>query len=78
MNAGSIFGTVMVAGILAGATVPGVTGVLYDATGSDPIALWIAAACSAISILAIWLAAPGKVRTVAGRCRQLSRHDEFT
>jgi MFS family permease len=67
---GSIFGTVMVAAILGGAAGPWVTGVLYDATGSYSIAFWIAAGCSTISILAIWLAAPGKVRTVDGRTRR--------
>ena len=64
---GSIFGTVMVAAILGGAAGPWVAGVLYDATGGYSIAFWIAAGCSAISILAIWLAAPAKVRVVAGR-----------
>ncbi|MBV8121601.1 MAG: MFS transporter [Alphaproteobacteria bacterium] len=67
---GSIFGTVMVAAILGGAAGPWVTGVLYDAAGSYSIAFWIAAGCSAISILAIWLAAPRKVRAVAGRTGQ--------
>ena len=67
---GSIFGSVMVAAILGGAAGPWVTGVLYDATGSYSVAFWIAAGCSAISILAIWLAAPGQVRAVAGRCGQ--------
>ena len=64
---GRIFGTVMVAAILGGAAGPWVTGVLYDATGRYSIAFWIAAGFSTISILAIWLAAPGKVRAVAGR-----------
>ena len=67
---GSIFGSVMVAAILGGAAGPWVTGVLYDATGSYSVAFWIAAGCSAISILAIWLAAPGQERAVAGRCGQ--------
>ena len=67
---GSIFGSVMVAAILGGAAGPWVTGVLYDATGSYSVAFWIAAGCSAISILAIWPAAPGQVRAVAGRCGQ--------
>ena len=67
---GSIFGSVMVAAILGGAAGPWVTGVLYDATGSYSVAFWIAAGCTAISILAIWLAAPGQVRAVAGRCGQ--------
>jgi len=67
---GSIFGAVMVAAILGGAAGPWVTGVLYDATASYSVAFWIAAGCSTISILAIWLAAPAKVRAVAGRCSQ--------
>jgi MFS family permease len=64
---GSIFGTVMLAAILGGAAGPWVAGVLYDSTGGYSVAFWIATACSAISIVAIWLAAPGKVRAVAGR-----------
>jgi MFS family permease len=64
---GSIFGTVMVAAILDGAAGPWVTGVLYDRTETYSIAFWIAAGCNLISILAIWLAAPRKVRAVAGR-----------
>jgi MFS family permease len=67
---GSIFGTAMVAAILGGAAGPWVTGVLYDTTGSYSIAFWIAAGCSAFSILAIWLAAPRKVRAVDGRTRR--------
>jgi MFS family permease len=68
---GSIFGTVMVAAILGGAAGPWITGVIYDATGTYSIAFWIAAGCSLISIVAIWLAAPGKVRAVAGRAERL-------
>jgi cyanate permease len=44
-----------------------VTGVIYDATGSYTTAFWIAIGCSAVSATAIWLAAPRKVRAVAGR-----------
>jgi MFS family permease len=68
---GSIFGTVMLAAILGGAAGPWVTGVVYDAAGTYSIAFCIAAACNMISILAIWLAAPRKVRAVAGRARKL-------
>jgi MFS family permease len=68
---GSIFGTVMMAAILGGAAGPWLAGVLYDLTGTYAIAFWIAAGCSLISILAIWRAAPGKVRAVAGRARSL-------
>ena len=68
---GSIFGTVMLAAILGGAAGPWVAGVLYDATGTYSVAFWIAAGCSTISSAAIWLAAPGKVRAVAGRTGKL-------
>ena len=68
---GSIFGTVMLAAILGGAAGPWITGILYDATATYSIAFCIAAACNMISILAIWLAAPRKVRAVAGRAGKL-------
>jgi MFS family permease len=70
---GSIFGTVMLAAILGGAAGPWITGVIYDATGSYSVAFWIAAGCSLISIFAIWRAAPGKVRAVAGRAGRAGR-----
>jgi cyanate permease len=60
-----------VAAILGGAAGPWLAGELYDLTGTYAIAFWIAAGCSLISILAIWRAAPGKVRAVAGRARSL-------
>jgi MFS family permease len=64
---GSTFGTVMLAAILGGAAGPWIAGLLYDVTGRYSIAFWIATGCSVVSILAIWLAAPRKVRAVAGR-----------
>src|SRR5215472_16588957 len=73
LHFGRIFGSAMVAAILGGAAGPWLTGALYDATGSYSPAFWIAAACSAVSALAIWLAAPRKVRAVAGRADRLSR-----
>ena len=57
--------------ILGGAAGPWITGLLYDLTGTYSIAFSIAAGCSLVSILAIWLAAPGKVRAVAGRAGRL-------
>ena len=69
---GSIFGTLMLASIAGGAAGPWLTGALYDRTGSYTLAFWIAIACSVISGVAIWLAAPRKVRAVAGRLRSLS------
>ena len=64
---GTIFGTLMISAIAGGAAGPWVTGVLHDWTGSYTPAFWIAIACSALSALAIWCAAPRKVRAVAGR-----------
>ena len=55
-----------------GAAGPWVTGVIYDATGSYSAAWWIAIGFSLMSILAIWIAAPGKVRAVAGRAERLA------
>ena len=68
---GSIFGTLMVAAILGGAAGPWVAGIVYDATGTYSAAWWIAIGFSLLSIFAIWLAAPCKVRAVAGRARRL-------
>ncbi len=64
---GSIFGTLMLASILGGAAGPWVTGALYDATGTYTVAWWVAIGSSALSALAIWLAAPRQIRAVAGR-----------
>ena len=63
---GSIFGMLMLASIMGGAAGPSVAGALHDATGSYALAFWIAIGCSIVSALAIWLAAPRKVRAVAG------------
>jgi MFS family permease len=68
---GTIFGTLMLASIVGGAAGPWVTGALYDATGSYTLAFALAIGASAFSALAIWLAAPRKVRAVAGRVRRL-------
>jgi MFS family permease len=64
---GTIFGTLMLASIVGGAAGPWLTGALHDATGSYTLAFVIAIGASAFSALAIWLAAPRKVRAVAGR-----------
>jgi MFS family permease len=64
---GTIFGTLMLGSIGGGAAGPWLTGVLHDMTGSYTIAFWIAIVGSLISATAIWVAAPRKVRLVAGR-----------
>jgi MFS family permease len=66
---GSIFGTVMLSAILGGAAGPWLAGALHDFSGSYIAAFWISVGCSAVSAAAIWLAAPRKVRAVAGRVR---------
>jgi MFS family permease len=69
---GSIFGTLMLAAIIGGAAGPWIAGLLHDTTGSYSPAFGIAIGCSTISAGAIWLAAPGKVRSVAGRTHRLA------
>ena len=69
---GSIFGTVMLSAILGGAAGPWAAGAIHDWMGSYLPAFWVSAACSSVSALVIWLAAPRKVRAVAGRARKLA------
>jgi len=64
---GSIFGTIAVSLIVGGAAGPWIAGVIHDATGSYQLAFVLAIACCVISSLAIWMAAPRKVRHVPGR-----------
>ena len=64
---GSIFGTVMLAAITGGAVGPLAAGIIHDLCGSYTPAFWISAALSTVSAGAIWMAAPRKVRLVAGR-----------
>ncbi len=68
-NFGGIFGTVMLSAMAGGAAGPWVTGVLHDALGDYTLAFWLGVGLSGVSALAIWLAAPRKVRAVAGRVR---------
>jgi MFS family permease len=67
---GTIFGTVMLAAVTGGAAGPWVTGVLYDRLGHYNAGFWLALALCFVSAAAIWLAAPRKVRLVAGRARK--------
>jgi MFS family permease len=63
---GTIFGTLTVALMGGGAAGPWITGEVYDATGSYRLAFYFCIACCAVSIVAIWLAAPRNVRRVPG------------
>jgi MFS family permease len=64
---GPIFGSLMSASIAGGAAGPFFTGLLFDATGSYDAGFWVAFGFSLLAILAIWCAAPRKIRAVAGR-----------
>jgi MFS family permease len=64
---GSIFGTLMLAALAGGAAGPLVTGFLHVVYGNYTLAFLIGIGVSALSAATIWLAAPGKVRAVAGQ-----------
>lgn len=63
----AILGIVSIAANLGAGVGPWVAGYIYDVTGSYDFAWWLAIGISMISIGAVWLAAPRKVRLVAGR-----------
>jgi MFS family permease len=67
---GTIFGMLGAFSVLGAAVGPWVAGALHDRTGTYALAFWMAIACSVVSAAAIWLAAPRKVRVVAGRMRR--------
>jgi MFS family permease len=64
---GTIFGAMTVALTGGGAVAPWAAGVIHDATGSYRLAWALAIACCVVSVAAIWIAAPRKVRVVPGR-----------
>lgn len=64
---GTIFGAITVALAGGGAAGPWVAGVIHDASGSYRPAFGLAIVLCALSAVAIWLAAPRKVRRVPGR-----------
>jgi MFS family permease len=68
---GSIFGTLSSASILGGASGPWLMGTLYDRLGSYAPGFWLAIVLSLASIGCVWLAAPRKVRVVAGQVARL-------
>ncbi|CAN5141940.1 MFS transporter [soil metagenome] len=64
---GSIFGTLTLAASAGGAAGPYVTGVVHDLYGSYTPAFAVGIVVSSVASAAIWMAAPRKVRSVAGR-----------
>ena len=70
----SIFAVLNIASNAGAGLGPWVAGLVYDRTGSYVPAFWLAIACSILSVAAIWLAAPRKVRLVAGRAPPMRRN----
>jgi cyanate permease len=68
---GTIFGTLSLGAGLGAACGPWMTGVIYDRTGSYAPAWWMALGFSGLSMLCMWLAAPRRVRVVAGQTERL-------
>jgi MFS family permease len=64
---GTIFGTLNLGGNAGAACGPWLAGAVYDRTGSYTAAFYIAIVATLVSITAIWLASPRRVRAVAGR-----------
>jgi MFS family permease len=74
-HSGSIFATGMLSAILGGAAGPWVAGIVHDQTGSYTPAFWICIALNIVSAAAVFRAAPGKVRAVAGRIHLIPVQD---
>jgi len=64
---GSIFGTITIALIGGGAAGPWIAGAIHDASGSYRLAFALIIGGCVASAVAVWLAAPRKVRLVPGR-----------
>ncbi len=71
---GTIFGTLTVAGSTGAGAGPWAAGELYDLTGSYSLPFWMAIAMAFLSSVCIWLAAPRKVRAVAGKIAGLKNN----
>ena len=64
---GTIFGVLSISAGLGSAAGPWFTGIIFDSTGSYTLAWWLALGLAGFSAICIWIAAPRKVRAVAGR-----------
>jgi MFS family permease len=64
---GSIFGTLTISLIAGGAAGPWMAGAIHDASGSYRPAFLLIIVFCLVSVAAIWIAAPRKVRLVPGR-----------
>jgi MFS family permease len=68
---GSIFGTISIGLVGGGAAGPWIAGTIHDATGSYRLAFLLIIAGCLVSVLAIWVAGPRKIRLVPGRAPHL-------
>lgn len=64
---GTIFGTLGIALIGGGAIGPWMAGAIQDRTGSYDLAFLVIIGCCVVAALAIWMAAPRRVRRVPGQ-----------
>lgn len=69
----AILGIVSIAANLGAGLGPWVAGLLYDVTGSYQDAWWLAIAVSLMSIGAVWMTGPRKVRLVSGQAVRRAR-----
>lgn len=70
---GSIYGTLTLSALAGGAAGPWVTGALYDQLATYTLAFWLGGGVSLISVLAIWMASPRKIRAVAGQMHRIKQ-----
>ena len=69
---GKIFGTLSMSASLGIAAGPWITGFIYDLWGDYSFGFQIALFFSLFSILCVWMAAPRKIRVVAGQIERLN------
>jgi MFS family permease len=67
---GSIFGTITIGLIGGGAAGPWLAGAIHDSTGSYRPAFLLIIGFCLVSVVAIWIAGPRKIRPVPGRIPQ--------
>lgn len=65
----TIFSLFSLGGNLGAGAGPWVLGLIFDATGSYTAGFWVCILVSLLSIAAVWIGAPRKVRVVAGKAR---------
>tara|TARA_R110002072_G_scaffold4706_9_gene32901 strand:+ start:6382 stop:7722 length:1341 start_codon:yes stop_codon:yes gene_type:complete len=68
-----IFSIIALFGNLGAGAGPWILGLIYDAQGSYRLGFQLTLAMALLSILGIWMAAPRKVRLVAGQARKRAR-----